>query len=461
MCLRLWPLVAVVTVLVGSHVSGAEWVVTQLTDNGYQDYEPQVSGSRVVWSGYDGNDHEIFLYDGTTVTQLTDNDYYDWHPQVSGSSVVWEAGVDGDPYTCQIFLYDGTTVTRLTDNSGHHNGDPRISGSSVVWFGGASSNEREIFLYDGTTVTQLTDNAHWDQNPDVSGSNVVWRGDNEIFLYDGATVTQLTDNGYFDAGCHVSGSNVVWFGGTYPDYEVFLYDGMTTRQLSDNGYEDSYPQVSGSSVVWEGGGEIWLYDGSTTTQLTSSGGHVDAYPQVSGSNVVWEGEGGTEIFLYDGSTTTRLTDNDYNDWMPQVSGSTVAWYGFPSGEYGGYAAEIFVATYAVPVALSLTEINGCWGDVAMFPKPLDSNSPRFPLAMPVTLTAEPIEGRQFKHWIVYDPNHCGDANYAVYDSNNPITILMDTDREVTAVFECGSNMSSFLPLAFAMLGLFVWVRRKA
>jgi len=41
--------------------AGYIWTVTQLTDNSYDDKAPQVSGSNVVWSGYDGNDYEIFL----------------------------------------------------------------------------------------------------------------------------------------------------------------------------------------------------------------------------------------------------------------------------------------------------------------------------------------------------------------------------------------------------------------
>jgi hypothetical protein len=68
------------------------WEGLQLTNNDYDDSLPQVSGSSVVWYGYDGNDYEIFLYDGSTVRQLTDNDIWDFEPQVSGSNVVWWGG---------------------------------------------------------------------------------------------------------------------------------------------------------------------------------------------------------------------------------------------------------------------------------------------------------------------------------------------------------------------------------
>ena len=45
---------------------------------------------------YDGNDWEIFVFDGNQTTQLTDNDYPDDWPKVSGAHVVWEGMPDGD-----------------------------------------------------------------------------------------------------------------------------------------------------------------------------------------------------------------------------------------------------------------------------------------------------------------------------------------------------------------------------
>ena len=61
-----------------------------LTDNDIGDYSPQISDRNIVWSSYDGNDDEIYLYNynKATVTQLTNNDFYDSSPQIAGNSVV-------------------------------------------------------------------------------------------------------------------------------------------------------------------------------------------------------------------------------------------------------------------------------------------------------------------------------------------------------------------------------------
>ena len=67
---RLTSCFAVLVVLVGVGQSEATWSITQITHNNYDDRHPKVFGSNIVWWGYDGNDYDIFLYDGNTTTQL-------------------------------------------------------------------------------------------------------------------------------------------------------------------------------------------------------------------------------------------------------------------------------------------------------------------------------------------------------------------------------------------------------
>jgi len=96
----------------------------------------------------------------------------------------------------------------------------------------------------------------------------------------------------------------------------------------------------------------------------------------------------------------------------------------------------------LPTTLTLSIVNESWGSVTV-----DPNLPEY--ADPntvVTLTAVPIEGKAFRHWEVYDPCHPGDANYREIEANNPLILTMDLDREVTAVFKCGSGIDAVLPL---------------
>ncbi len=58
--------------------------------------EPAISGSNVVWKGWDGSDQEIYFWDGSTTTQVTDNDVDDETPDVYDFDVVWSNDEDGD-----------------------------------------------------------------------------------------------------------------------------------------------------------------------------------------------------------------------------------------------------------------------------------------------------------------------------------------------------------------------------
>ncbi len=323
---------------------------TQLSNNGiYTDelnVHAEISGSHVVWSGYDDNvgeifnDTEIFLYDGKTTRQLTNNSFYEFNPQISGSKVVW-SGSDGND--SEIFLYNGKTITQLTNNSlGDY--EPQVSGSKVAW-SSYDGNDSEIFLYDGKTITQLTNNNFDDIQPQLSGSRVVWKGGEylpcdcafnfsyNVFLYNGKTTTQLTNSSLREFYLHrppqISGSNVVWFGSTSgddDDNEIFFYNGRTTTQLTNNSFFDGEPQISGSKVVWTG---------------------------IDSNNSAWD------IFLYDGRATTQLTNNSFFNVSADISGLNVVWAGYPSATSDpNDGREIFLATncYHRPVAVTISAL---------------------------------------------------------------------------------------------------------
>lgn len=86
---------------------------------------------------------------------------------------------------------------------------------------------------------------------------------------------------------------------------------------------------------------------------------------------------------------------------------------------------------------------------------LEPNDPNwlpnvYPVGTELTLTAVPAEGRSFKWWRIFDPNYPGDSNHATTTpSDDPnyltLTLTMDADWEVEAVFNCGSGMGPLLP----------------
>jgi len=154
----------------------------QLTDNSSDDTSPQVSGNRVVWQGKAGGDWEIYLYrlgvDSQGV-QITDNTVDDVDPQVSGTNVVWE---QQNGTQAQVYYYDdvvGGSPARISTGSMVQK-SPRIAGDRVVWTV-YDGSDWEVFYFEigsGMIPRQLTSNAIYDTGPQISGSalpTVIWR----------------------------------------------------------------------------------------------------------------------------------------------------------------------------------------------------------------------------------------------------------------------------------------------
>jgi hypothetical protein len=313
-----------------------EYQINQLTNNDLVDTVPEISGNNVVWRANDGNDDEIFFYDGETTIQLTNNNLFDFAPVISENRIAWTGSrLDitdigtGGVSDGSVFFYDGNETIKLDDVSGVSSS--AISGNNVVWGDTVSS---EVFFYNGSNTIKLGDSV----NPiffadSISGNNVVWTGDSnnlEVFLYNGSTTTQITNNDLGESIPLVSGNNIAWTGNLdsadLNSAEIFFYNGETTTQLTDDTFIDLLISISSNNVVWIGNdddgndNEIFLYDGSTTIQLTDNEVE-DLDPQVSGNNIVWEANDGndSEIFLYDGTNTIQITNNQIDDLNPQIS----------------------------------------------------------------------------------------------------------------------------------------------
>jgi hypothetical protein len=99
-------------------------------------HEPSVWGNRVVWHASDGNDDEIFLWNGSTTQQLTDNATDDRNADISGSRVTWESA-DG------VQVWKNGTTSLVTGSAGAQ--QPRIDGLDVVWQA-SDGSDNEIYL---------------------------------------------------------------------------------------------------------------------------------------------------------------------------------------------------------------------------------------------------------------------------------------------------------------------------
>jgi len=125
---------------------------------------------------------------------------------------------------------------------------------------------------------------------------------------------------------------------------------------------------------------------------------------------------------------------------------------FDSGSLFPHKFTTQVRVIPEPARLNLTVVNSSWGTVQVepnLPKYYDPNTT-------VTLTAMPIEGKVFRYWELYDPNHPDDDNYVVIDANNPLRIVMNDNREVTAAFACGNSALTVLVTPVLLGMILMW-----
>jgi cysteine-rich repeat protein len=139
----------------------------------------EMDGARVVWVASDGNDDEIFAYDGVSTVPLSDNDYDDAAPDVFGGSAAW-VGYPDSIAEGEIFVHDGVGPLQLTDDA-FDDHDPQVSdgpaGPTVAWVkdgGAAGELDDEVWMYEGCAAARVTDNAVADTAPALDGNLLAW-----------------------------------------------------------------------------------------------------------------------------------------------------------------------------------------------------------------------------------------------------------------------------------------------
>ena len=298
----------------------------------------------VVWSGWDGNDYEIFFA---------------------------EVEVDVAAHSLSV-----VRTAQLTDNA-YDDLSPQISESHIAWSSANASGKHDIYVQPiatiGTQAPQKISSSDYDSyDPEISGDKIVWHAktgaSTDIFLWDGTETRQVTANGAGNAAPHIDGNHVVWQALEGNDFDIFLYqiDAQQTRQISTSSGDDITPRVSGDSVVWQGGTngnrDIFLYniaDGGAPANISNTYG-VDEQPQISNNQIVWHHFDGNdwEVMHFDQSlpfAPTNVSNNYDYDWGPQISDDLLVWRSNDGQDF-----EIVVATQALSRATQTVQlvING-------------------------------------------------------------------------------------------------------
>ncbi|EAU65450.1 hypothetical protein STIAU_0931 [Stigmatella aurantiaca DW4/3-1] len=257
-------------------------------------FEPHVSGSRVVYTHKAGGVGEVRWHDLSTGLHGTipDSRGYDVIADVSGDSVVFTRMLS----TSAIFTYDlkkGGPAVEVAPQPGAHRRGAVIGHHTLVWqdysFGSRSQPEITTFDLESGVLTRLTQDDLLDRSPAVSadGRVIVW--------------TKCAREFDCDIWMAVAGK-----------------DGFETRALTGAQGDESQPQTNGQVVVYtstrleQGKPTQDIYwqavEGGPEYRLALPG--LDANPLLSGSLLVFERQDpsgrtlNTEVVLFDMKTQT-------------------------------------------------------------------------------------------------------------------------------------------------------------
>ena len=317
---------------------GLQCIALDLLD-GTSPQAPQVSDKLVVWYAFDGTNDEIYAYDidDWSTDKLTNDDYDNQNPQVSGYNVTWEARKDAS--TLSLFFYDALDNRKVMvrEQLGVDNWHPQIYDDNIAWWGGVIYPDPywyklELFLFDESDniePVQITD--YYASTtlvyPQIWGKNIVWEGLNRstIDFYDGITqeITHISNPCLLNKCPQVWDNKVVWEGITVDyNYEIYFWDGdtNTTYNLSTSSAHDQAPQIYNCDVVWHTDtGFVYLAEAETTTPPAD----INVSPLSYDFGEVWIGSTSTITVTISNEGAENLTVSDIYLQLDRLSDFSV------------------------------------------------------------------------------------------------------------------------------------------
>jgi hypothetical protein len=188
--------------------------LTQITANYFYVLNPAIHGNDLVFQGWDGNDFEIFHYrfDTAQLEQLTNNQFDDTDPDVWDGEFAWVAHPTVE---AEIFHMRDGVIRKISEGS-TQNAVPSIWQGRVVWQG-HDETDLEIYYFNGRRTIKLTSNVWDDVAPHMRDGLIAWmsyvaNGTSQIMALDlGDNVSvQLTENDWENSFPRTAGEKIVW-----------------------------------------------------------------------------------------------------------------------------------------------------------------------------------------------------------------------------------------------------------
>lgn len=297
----------------------------QVTFNDSTQYEPDISGTMVVYVDDRFGGSDIFRIDTETSGEnlVKQTGYPKLYPRISGDFVIWSGGVA----PVMLYYYQiSTSAFSILCGSGAAN-DYDIRNGKAVYTYWNNPLDPNILITDLVVLPSgadgLTDSDGWQERPAIDGNRVVWTdynsGNGNIVWCDLGDYSkhQITFDINNQSSPDISGDRIVYFDDSSGSKNVYLYNLLTsdTIPLTNNAHNKQSLEIEGDYVIWneQVGGvyEVFVHDLQTgeTKNLTGNDPGEQRYPKIDGNHVVWEDlrdPANTHIWM---ATLTRESTN--------------------------------------------------------------------------------------------------------------------------------------------------------
>ena len=186
---------------------------------------PNASGSRVVWSGFDqAGNNRTYMYDGSQVVQLPDGVNPGQSPHICGDYVSGILVNDSD-YNIGVTRYNITSGQLSTFPSEiRYSSTPYMSGEQMTWVSDIGGTT-QVFALDSHGVPVQLTNSGYKYGPQISESFVAWSGpdsDSGIFIFDGNSISKVPNAPPFSVVTDADKNSLVWLQPDGPNYDIVL-----------------------------------------------------------------------------------------------------------------------------------------------------------------------------------------------------------------------------------------------
>ncbi|MGL1900730.1 MAG: RICIN domain-containing protein [Fibrobacterales bacterium] len=313
------------------------------------------SNGQVVFSMWDGNDSEVYFYNGSELVQITDNDIRDNNPSIHNGHIVW---VGGELGIHEVYSWKDGIITQIPSGIGAM--DPIVENDIIVWGEYIPGSDREVFMHSNGVTTNISNSPQSDDEFAISNGQVVWKSrydfgghppynfnHYEVVLFDGTNTTSISSHDETVKDIRIDNGNIVYLskqisGG---NFDVYHYNGAVINQVTNTESNEGYPVINGSYIGWtqltvDGDlvkiAEITGWDPSERFFLTArhSGKALDGAGGDNGSNIQqWDLHGGlNQQWTITASTFGHAITNvasgkvlDVAEWSKENGGNAHQW----------------------------------------------------------------------------------------------------------------------------------------